>query len=186
MDWTFNHQPIICCSTFSVGCLGPAHWSLRLPSALAELAGLLIVFDCARRLTDGLRGLLAISLLTCSVLPLYGYEARPYALLFLWSACSLWVWLHTPARSKTAALAFGLTMFGAVTAHYYAVFCLVPYAVSTLVEPRKNWQLTKLFAGCAGVVAGLLLFAPILRANTGSVHNPSWAPASITGPRECL
>src|ERR1700678_1768582 len=133
--------------------LGPSALSLRLPSALAMLAGTLIVFDCARRLTNGLHGLIAIAVLGSSVLPFYGYEARPYALLFLWSGCSLWVWLHTSARSKTAALAFGLTVFGAVTAHYYAVFCLVPYAVSTLVEPRRNRKLMKLFAGCAGLVA---------------------------------
>jgi hypothetical protein len=157
--------------------LGPSALSLRLPSALAMLAGSLIVFDCARRLTNGLHGLIAIAVLGSSVLPFYGYEARPYALLFMWSACSLWVWLHTSARSKTAALAFGLTVFGAVTAHYYAVFCLVPYAVSTLVEPRRNRKLMKLFAGCAGLVAGLVLFAPVLRANTGSAHGATWSPA---------
>jgi uncharacterized membrane protein len=159
--------------------LGPSALSLRLPSALAMLAGSLIVFDCARRLTDGLHGLIAISVLSSSVLPFYGYEARPYALLFMWSACSLWVWVHTPARSKTAALAFGLTVFGAVTAHYYAAFSLVPYAVSTLVEPRRNRQLMKIFAGCAGLVTGLVLFAPVLRANTGSTHSASWSPASL-------
>jgi hypothetical protein len=158
---------------------GSSALSLRLPSALAMFAGSLIVFDCARRLTDGLHGLIAIAVLSSSVLPYYGYEARPYALLFLWSACSLWVWLNTPARSKTAALAFGLTVFGAVTAHYYAVFSLVPYAVSTLVEPRRNRQLMKLFAGCAGLVAGLVLFAPVLRGKTGSAHGASFAPPSL-------
>jgi uncharacterized membrane protein len=159
--------------------LGPSALALRLPSALAMFAGLLIVFDCARRLTNGLHGLIAISVLSGSVLLSYGYEARPYALLFMWSACSLWVWLNTPARSKTAALAFGLTIFGAVTAHYYAVFCLVPYAVSTLVEPPRNRQSMKFFAGCSGLVAGLALFVPVLRANTGSAHGASWAPATL-------
>jgi Dolichyl-phosphate-mannose-protein mannosyltransferase len=162
--------------------LGPSALTLRLPSALAMLAGFLIVFDCARRLTDGLHGLIAIAVLASSVLPSYGYEARPYALLFMWSACSLWVWLNTPARSNSAALAFGLTVFGAVTAHYYAVFCLVPYAVSTLVEPPRNRQLMKFLAGCAGLVAGLALFAPVLRANTGLAKLAkvaSWTPASL-------
>jgi hypothetical protein len=160
--------------------LGPSALSLRLPSALAMLAGTLIVFDCARRLTNGLHGLIAIAVLGSSVLPYYGYEARPYALLFLWSACSLWVWLNKPARSKTAALAFGLTVFGAVTTQYYAVFSLVPYAVSTLIESRRNRQLMKLFAGCAGFVAGLALFAPVLRAGlTRLAKGGSWAPASL-------
>jgi uncharacterized membrane protein len=44
----------------------------RLPSALAMVAGLLLTFDCARRLSDGLHGLIALSVLTCSFLPYYG------------------------------------------------------------------------------------------------------------------
>ena len=51
--------------------------ALRLPSALAMAAGLLITFDCARRVTDSLHGLIALSVLTSSFLPYYGYEARP-------------------------------------------------------------------------------------------------------------
>src|SRR5271165_5167846 len=58
----------------------------RLPSALAMVAGLLLTFDCARRLTDGLHGLIALSVLTCSFLPYYGYEARWYAIYFMFAA----------------------------------------------------------------------------------------------------
>src|SRR5208337_1857081 len=54
--------------------------AMRAPSALAMIAGLLLTFDCARRLTDGLHGLIALSLLTCTFLPYYGYEARSYAI----------------------------------------------------------------------------------------------------------
>jgi hypothetical protein len=37
----------------------------------------------------------------------------------------------------------------------------------------------KLFAGCAGLVAGLVLFAPVLRGKTGSAHGASFAPPSL-------
>jgi hypothetical protein len=40
--------------------LGFSAFSFRLPSALAMCFALLITFDCARRLTDGLHGLLAL------------------------------------------------------------------------------------------------------------------------------
>ena len=39
--------------------LGLGAFSLRLPSALAMFASLLVVFDCTRRLTNGLYGLIA-------------------------------------------------------------------------------------------------------------------------------
>ncbi len=154
--------------------------SLRLPSALGMFAGLLVVFDCVRRLTDGLHGLLAPSLLICTVLPFYGFEARPYALVFLWSSCSLWLWLHTPRESKGAALAFGVAVFGSVTAHYYAVFCLIPYGVAALLEIREKGLPPKLLAGCAGAAAGLALMLPV----AGALHGTSadfWAPASLSG-----
>jgi hypothetical protein len=37
-------------------------------------------FDCTRRLTNGRYGLIALAILTCSFLPFYGYETRPYGL----------------------------------------------------------------------------------------------------------
>ena len=48
---------------------GKSEVAARLPSALAMAAGLLLIFDCARRLTDGLHGLIALSVATCSFLP---------------------------------------------------------------------------------------------------------------------
>ena len=62
----------------------------RLPSALAIVIGLLLIFDCARRLTDGLHGLIALSVATCSFLPYYGFEARSYAIYFMLAALSFW------------------------------------------------------------------------------------------------
>ena len=72
----------------------------RLPSALAMAVGLLLTFDCARRLSDGLHGLIALSVLTCSFLPYYGYEARSYAIYFMFAALGLWVWTRTSATSE--------------------------------------------------------------------------------------
>src|SRR5271165_6425565 len=80
----------------------------RLPSSLAMVAGLLLTFDCARRLTDGLHGLIALSVLTCSFLPYYGYEARSYAIYFMFAALGLWVWTKT-ASDLRSAIFFGAT-----------------------------------------------------------------------------
>lgn len=68
----------------------------RLPSALALVLGLLITFDCARRLTGGLHGLMATAFLTCTLLPYYGYEARSYGIYVMLAALGFWVWSLTP------------------------------------------------------------------------------------------
>ena len=131
---------------------GHSEVAMRLPSALAMIAGLLVTFDCARRLTDGLHGLIALSVLTCSFLPYYGYEARPYAFYFLLSALAFWIWTCTADDSNGAALAFGDVLALAITMHYYAVLNIVPYALWELFRWRPGKRPSrKLIAGVLGV-----------------------------------
>ncbi|MDP9169255.1 MAG: glycosyltransferase family 39 protein, partial [Acidobacteriota bacterium] len=123
-----------------VSWFGPPEISTRLPSALAVAAGLWLTFDCARRLTDGLHGLVATALLTCSFLPYYGFEARSYGIFFLLASLSLWVWAHTGwPRQRTALIFFALFLTG-VLMHPYFVLCLVPYAAWDLSEWRSGWR----------------------------------------------
>jgi hypothetical protein len=137
--------------------------AVRLPSALGLFAGLILVFDCARRLTTGLHGLIAAALLTCSFLPFYGYEARPYALCFMMAALSLWVWTQTNDKKTSSAVVFGVTIFLGIMVHYCAVLTLVPYVVWEIVNWRP-WQRPspRIIAGVFGVVAATaLLFRQI-------------------------
>ena len=115
---------------------GHTDLSIRLPSALAMTAGLLLTFDCARRVTDGLHGLVALAVLTCSFLPYYGHEARSYALYFMFASLALWIWARDRNESRRGAALFGAAFFLAVAMHYYAILCLVPYAVWEL----WNWR----------------------------------------------
>ena len=136
-------------------------FGLRVPSALAMIAGMLLTFDCARRLTNGLHGLIALSVLTCSFLPYYGHEARSYALYFMLAALALWIWSYDTKNSWPAAIAFGGVLLLALGMHYYAVLCLVPYAVLELA----NWKpqpSRKLVAGSIAVLAAIaILWTPI-------------------------
>jgi Dolichyl-phosphate-mannose-protein mannosyltransferase len=158
----------------------------RLPSALAMVAGMLIVFDCARRLTDSLHGLIAISVLMCSFLPYYGHEARAYTLYFMLAALSLWIWVHTRDNSWASAALFGAAIFLAVAMHYYAVLLLVPYGIWELMHWRP-WQRPppKLLAGIAGAAAALLMLLPAIRsfAPVVIVYNRVAGP-SFDGLRE--
>jgi len=166
--------------------LGPGEIAARIPSALSLAVGLLIVFDCTRRMADGLHGLMAIALLGCSLLPYYGYEARPYGMYFMFAASSLWIWIHTPSRSKLSAVLFGGSVFCAVGSHYYAALCLVPYAAWEIATWRP-WRTpsAKMIAGCVGVLcAGALFYRQILGARAASAR--FWAPASFSVLRGML
>jgi 4-amino-4-deoxy-L-arabinose transferase-like glycosyltransferase len=165
--------------------LGDREVAARLPSALAMVAGMLIAFDCARRLTDSLHGLIAISVLTCSFLPYYGHEARSYAIYFMLAALSLWIWVHARDDNRSSAVLFGAVVFLAVTMHYYAVLCLVPYALWE-VSRWEPWQppSAKLIAGVVGAVVALALLWPaILAFMPVVVAYAGWAGPSLDGLR---
>jgi hypothetical protein len=138
----------------------------RLPSALAMTAGLLLTFDCARRLTNGLHGLIALSFLTYSYLPSYGYEARSYGLYFMLTALALWLWTQTREENKFSALLIGVVFFLSAIIHYYTALCLVPYAIWEALN-WKPWRLPsqKMIGAVLGVLGGIaVLSEPILAA----------------------
>lgn len=160
--------------------IGQAEVGARLPSALAMVAGMLITFDCARRLSDGLHGLIAFAVLACSSLPYYGYEARSYGLFFMFASLALWIWIHG-RDSKLSAVLFGVVIFLAVAVHYYAVLCLVPYAAWEIwtgkVRPLPS---AKLIAGCVGVLCALALFYQQVLA-LRNIAGDFWATPSMLG-----
>ncbi len=152
----------------------------RLPSAIAMVAGLLVTFDCARRLTDSLNGLVALSVLTCSLLPYYGYEARPYAFYFVLSAIAFWIWTCTRDNSKWSAFFFGIVLCLAVTMHYYAVLNIVPYAVWE-VSRWRPWRrpAPKLIAGLVGVAVPAAVLSPLAMAFSRQFASNFWAHPSF-------
>ena len=164
--------------------LGYSELSMRLPSALAMVAGLLLVFDCTRRVTDGRHGLIAFSFLTCSVLPFYGYEARPYAFYFLLSALAIWLWVCIPENTGWSAACFGAVLCVAVTMHYYAVLCIVPYALWEVVNWRSGlWPSRKLLAGMAGVALATALVGRLAISYSRQFGSTFWASPSFFGLR---
>jgi uncharacterized membrane protein len=160
--------------------LGHSEVVARLPSALAMAAGLLITFDCARRLTDGLHGLIALSVLTCSFLPYYGYEARSYAIYFMFAAIGLWVWTCTKNTDRLGALAFGAIVFVGVTIHYFFVLCMVPYALWELSR-WMPWRppSPKLISGSLGVGLAVALLAPVMFSFSRQFSVGFWAHPTL-------
>jgi 4-amino-4-deoxy-L-arabinose transferase-like glycosyltransferase len=168
--------------------LGHSEVAARLPSALAMVAGLLLTFDCARRLSDGLHGLIALAVLTCSFLPYYGYEARSYAIYFMFAALAFWLWTAT-ASNLRPAIFFGTALALGVTMHYYAFMALAPYALWELLR-WKPWQRpsAKLIAGIVGVAVPVALLSPLIlsfsrKFSSGFWNRPSFAELRAIFPQ---
>ncbi len=142
---------------------GPGSVAARVPSAIAFAIGLWLIFDCTRRLTDGLHGLIALSVATCSFLPYYGYEARSYAIYFMLAALTFWSWTYEDAGRKWPTLLFGAAFFAGVCFHYYFVMCLVPYVLWDVLRWKPGHRPSaKLTAGIVGAIAPLLLLSPLI------------------------
>jgi len=160
--------------------LGPNDGAARIPSALAIAAGMMVTFGCARRFTDNVNALAGMAMLTCSFLPYYGYEARPYALCFLLSAIALWLWSHPRSEETWIAALFGLTFFLAFCLHYYTALNLLPFAVFEISMWRRLQRpSSRLMAGGVGVLAGAVVCAPFMSAAHRFSHG-FWSPPSLT------
>jgi hypothetical protein len=153
----------------------------RLLSAFAMSAALLVVFDCAKRLTDGRGGFIAACILASSFLSHYGYEGRPYALIVLFTSIALWIWLHTK-DSNAAAAAFGVAIFLDVSMHLNSVLALVPFGVWELLQWRP-WKMPsrKLMAGILGMACALLISIQQIASMhaVGVTAAASWSAPSI-------
>jgi hypothetical protein len=142
---------------------GAGDVAARVPSAIAIAIGLLVIFDCTRRLTDGLHGLIALCVATCSFLPYYGYEARSYAIYFMLAALAFWVWTYEGLRTRTQAILFGACFFAGVCFHYYFAMCLAPYFVWELLRWKPGQRPSaKLVGGIIGSIIPVLLLSPLI------------------------
>ena len=159
---------------------GKSDVAVRLPSTLAMLATLLITFDCARRLTNGLHGLIALAI-AASPLAGEGFEARSYAIYVMFAALTLWVWSYDWMNRKWAAVCFGLTMFAAVSFHYYAALLLLPYALWELSRWKAGQAVPlKLIAGIVGVALAIGLLLPLITSFSRQFAAGFWSHPSLS------
>ena len=158
---------------------GHGEVAVRLPSTLAMVATLLITFDCSRRLTDGLHGLIALALAS-GPLAGEGFEARSYAIYVMFAALALWVWTYDGLSPRASALLFGAVLFLGVNFHYYAVLLLVPYALWE-VSRWKPWQplSLKLIAGVIGVVVPATLLSHFILSFARKFSPGFWSRPSL-------
>ncbi len=150
---------------------GDGALALRLPSALAGIATVPVVWAIGSELAGRRTALIAAALVAVNPLFVwYSQEARAYGLFVLFSALALLCFvrlLHDPTRNR--ALAFALSGALALLTHYFAVFLLLPMALLLLREKASRKSALPAL-GAIGLVALALL--PLISAQGG--HGTQW------------
>ena len=143
---------------------GDGALALRLPSALAGVLTVPVVWAIAQQLAGRRAALVAAALVAVNPLFVwYSQEARAYGLFVLMSALAMLCFvraLDDPARGRLAAFALAGAL--ALLTHYFAVFLLVPMALWLLLDGRA--RRTTLLALAALAAVGLGAAAADLRA----------------------
>ncbi|HEV7942001.1 MAG TPA: glycosyltransferase family 39 protein [Solirubrobacteraceae bacterium] len=150
--------------------------AMRLPSALAGIALLAVVYEIARELAGRRVAIVAGAITAANPLFVwYSQEARAYELYALTVALALLCFIRAERQSSARRMAaFALTGALALLTHYFAVFLLVPMSL-WLLRRRERWR-TALPAVGAIAVVGIALIPLILsQGGKGTQWIGEWA-----------
>lgn len=158
--------------------LGDGPLALRLPSALASVATVVLTERVGRRLLGSQSALLGAGLLAVHPFATaYARDARPYALVTL--ACTAALLLELRARDDPRPrrfLASGVVTALAVLLHLYAVLPLGAYAL-VLLPADPPWRRRRLLAHLAVVPVVLAVLVVSLHQQ----RQLSWVPGLSAG-----
>jgi mannosyltransferase len=145
--------------------------ALRLPSALAGVLTVPVVWAAAQQLAGRRAALFAAAIVAVNPLFVwYSQEARAYGLFVLTSALAMLCFvraLDEPTRGRLAVFALAGAL--ALLTHYFAVFLLVPMAL-WLLRDRAHRRAVLVADAVLGVVGLALL--PLISAQGG--HGTQW------------
>jgi hypothetical protein len=151
--------------------LGTGEVALRLPSALAGVATVPVVWAIGTELAGRRAAIIAAALVAVNPLFVwYSQEARSYGLFVLTAALALLCFLRAqrePTRRRMAAFAVSGAL--ALLSHYFALFLLIPMVVWLLAE--RSTRRAALPAVAALGLVGLALL-PLISAQGG--HGTQW------------
>ena len=154
--------------------LGTGEVALRLPSALAGIATVPVVWAIGHELSGRRVAILCAALVAVNPLFVwYSQEARAYGLFVLLAAAAMLCFLR--ARREPSAgrmVAFALTGSLALLAHYFAVFLLIPMILWLAYDRRT--RRTALPAIAVLILVGVALL-PLISAQGG--HGTQWIGA---------
>lgn len=129
------------------------------------LATLVVYFTVARR-TAPIFGFVAMLFPSLTLAFDYSFEARPYALVFLFSACAFLSWqLTQEKRARRLALpALSISIGAAFAVHYNACLVVLPLLAGEVIlaARRRTLDFPVLLSICCGGIPALFLFPNML------------------------
>lgn len=151
--------------------LGDGALALRLPSALAGIATVPVVWAIGKELSGRRAALIGAAIVAINPLFIwYSQEARAYGLFVFFAALAMFCFVRLlRAPSARRAAWFALSGALALLTHYFAVFLLFPMALLLLRE--RSTRRLALPAAAALVLVGLALL-PLISAQGG--HGTQW------------
>jgi 4-amino-4-deoxy-L-arabinose transferase-like glycosyltransferase len=162
---------------------GHSEASVRLPSALAGIGAVWVLYLLARRLFGVGPALVAALLLAVAPFQIqYSQEARSYSLMLLLSLTSCWLFVRMleEAESRSTEAAYVLASAAAIYAHLYALFTLIAQAVTYAVlwtrADKPRWPMRRWFIAQLAIAALFLPWLPITLRWARSVGSGFWLP----------
>ncbi len=151
------------------------HWltvlfgSSPLVVRLASIGGITMMlvglFFTLRRYVGPFYALLGLLLPFCTTLVDYGYEARPYGLMYGCFGIAIYCWVRAGDDGSSPIawnVGLGLALAAALSCHFYAVFALPAFYMSEYVRTlrrRVSWPTVSALVGASATMA---LYWPII------------------------
>jgi 4-amino-4-deoxy-L-arabinose transferase-like glycosyltransferase len=168
--------------------LGGSEAILRLPSLVAGIATLVVMYFVVARMADARSALASTALMSISPFHVwYSQEARPYALLLFLSLLALWTLRRLLERPASVPRSIAFVLSAAST--FYCHTLGLPFigfltAVAFASSPRRQWVRWVVVFGTIGVllvpgVYRLLVFAPTASADANRTFGLSAIPYSF-------
>jgi mannosyltransferase len=160
--------------------LGSSEWALRLPSALAGLAGIAVVFFAGARMFG--KEAAAMSALILAIHPLHlsmSTDARPYAMAVVFASGAVWAFSELLRSDRwVACIAWSLCAAGLLYAQFVFVPLLAAQAAAYAILRQRGHAMPrpagKLFAAVGAAAALSLPLVPQIRADLARRSSLIW------------
>ncbi len=149
--------------------LGDSEYHLRLPSVLAGILSIIIIFLVGRELYGDYEGLIAAGILALARFPIqYSQDARPYSTLLLFTMFAAYFWIRimhsfekTGGVSNKIILLYILSAVCSAYLSYFGFFFILLQAIGVMIAFHKNHSI--ILKACKYYIIILLAYAPMLR-----------------------
>jgi len=164
----------------SVRLAGTSEWALRLPSALAGVAAVVVIFAVGRRMFGNAAGLVAAFLLAIHPVHLwFSTDARPYSLAILLAAGSTWALseLLRSGGSWRAVVAYAVLTAGLLHAQFIFIPFVLAQVLTLLLAGRCGVQRppwSRMAAALGGAALLALPLVPHLLSVAGRASSLTW------------